>query len=156
MKKKETLRLYHINLDYIKYLHYNFDKKVQYNEEQGNEYNLNRPYIGIVLDINNMQYFAPLEHPRPEHQLLKNNTHIFKIKNGEQGIIGLNNMIPVHKELLIEFDINKDKNKHFLIEQYVFCKKHIKHIKARALTIYNRRVHNPNPFEKNIYCDFKI
>ncbi|MEG3006106.1 MAG: type III toxin-antitoxin system ToxN/AbiQ family toxin, partial [Oscillospiraceae bacterium] len=149
------IRLYKIDLEYIKYLFYNYDNRVQYNETKGLEYNQNRPYIGVVLDINGMQYFAPLEHPRPQHKALKSNPHIIKIKDGIYGLIGLNNMIPVHKDHLIDFDISKDKNKDILITQFIFCQNKIHTIQEKALKIYERRTLNPNAFEEKVYCDFK-
>lgn len=117
-------------------------------------YNENRPYLGIVLDINGMQYFAPLEHPRPEHQKLKNNTHIIKIKNGLYGIIGLNNMIPVPSDQLIQFDINASPRRNELITQFVFCRKNERAICFRAQLVYNRRK-TPNAFENKIFCNFQ-
>jgi len=72
------IKLYKINLDYIKYLYSNYDSKVQYNINQNEEYNKNRPYVGVLLKINDLSYFAPLEHPRPQHKNLKNNPHIIK------------------------------------------------------------------------------
>lgn len=149
------IRLYKVNLNYIKYLHYNYDKRVQYNEKEGQEYNENRPYIGIVLTINNIDYFAPLEHPRPEHKALKSNPHIVKIKEGKYGLIGLNNMLPVHKSLLIDFDIKSNKNKDVLITQYIFCQKNKNTIKGKALRVYEKRTTKPNSFEEKVYCDFK-
>ena len=149
------IKIYKIDLEYIKHLYYNYDNRVQYNEKMSMEYNQNRPYIGILLDIKGIQYFAPLEHPRPQHKTLKSNPHIIKIKDGNYGLIGLNNMIPVHKSHLIEFDINKDKNKDILITQFIFCQKKINTIREKALNIYERRTLNPNSFEEKIYCDFK-
>ncbi|HPD01604.1 MAG TPA: type III toxin-antitoxin system ToxN/AbiQ family toxin [Acetivibrio sp.] len=58
-----NLHLYKIDLEYIKFLHNNYDNRVQYNSAKGKEYNENRPYVGVLVDINGCQYFAPLEHP---------------------------------------------------------------------------------------------
>lgn len=80
------------------------------------------------MKIDKYDYFVPLEHPRKAHQTMKNNIFIFKIHNGKYGILGFNNMIPVKKEQLVEFDINKEdaRYRQILISQYHFCNKHSK------------------------------
>lgn len=46
-------QFYHINEHYISYLH-SIDTRVQYNKGQ------RRPYVGIVLSINGIDYYVPL------------------------------------------------------------------------------------------------
>ena len=150
------LRLYKINIDYIKYL-YSFDKRIQYNPNREDEYSKNRPYLGIVLHIDNFNYFVPLEHPRESHKNMKNNIFIFKIHNGIYGILGFNNMIPVKKEQIVKFDINKIEKKGYrqiLISQYHFCNKHIGEIREKAQETYKRSF--KNVFMKKVCCDFKL
>lgn len=74
------LKLYRVDVNYIKYL-YSFDNKVQYNKEQKDEYTRKRPYLGVVLQVNEFEYFVPLEHPREAHQKMKDNIYILKIHN---------------------------------------------------------------------------
>lgn len=62
------MKFYKVDIDYIKYLH-GFDDRVQYNSNYTDMLNQNRPYIGVVLEINQQNYFAPLEHPRPSHKI---------------------------------------------------------------------------------------
>ena len=69
------LRLYRTDIEYIKYL-YSFDNRIQYNPNQTDEYTQKRPYLGIVLEVDNLKYFVPLEHPRVSHQKMKNNVYI--------------------------------------------------------------------------------
>ena len=76
-----NLRLYKIDINYIKYL-YSFDNRVQYNPDREDVYSAKRPYLGVVLKIDKYDYFVPLEHPRQSHQTMKNNIFIFKIHNG--------------------------------------------------------------------------
>lgn len=87
---------------------------------------------------------------------MKNNIFIFKIHNGKYGILGFNNMIPVRKEQLVEFDINKENAgyKQILISQYHFCNKHSKEIQEKAKETYNRSLNNS--FMKKICCNFKL
>lgn len=149
------LKLYRVNIKYIKYL-YKYDNRVQYNPNREDLYTQKRPYIGVVLQINEFNYFVPLEHPRESHKKMKNNIHIFKIHNGKYGILGFNNMIPIKKEDLIEFDINKENTtyKQILISQYRFCNKHIKEIREKARQTYKRS--QKNKFLRKICCNFKL
>ena len=139
----EKLKFYRIDINYIKYL-YQFDKRVQYNKNREDEYTKRRVYLGIVMQVNDINYSVPLEHPRPEHQKIKNNIFIFRIHRGRYGMLGLNNMIPVRESELIKFDINSEKQryKQILISQYHFCNKHIKEIKNKAIETYNKSLNN--------------
>ena len=134
-----SIHIYKIDLDYIKYLYYNYDSKVLYNENESDSYNEKRPYIGILLNVLGKDYYAPLEHPRPKHKNLKNNPHIIKIENGKYGILSLNNMIPIHKNLLVNFDINTDPNKKILLAQFIYCDNNKTDICNNALTVYKKR-----------------
>lgn len=153
--RENSLRLYKIDINYIKYL-YSFDNRVQFNPNNDDEYSAKRPYLGVILEINNFEYFVPLEHPRLAHQKMKNNIFLFKIHSGKYGILGFNNMIPVNKEQLVDFDINEksEKYKQVLISQYHFCNKHIEEIRKKAMATYCKR--GCNNFLKNICCDFKL
>lgn len=130
-----TLRIYKIDLDYIKYLH-SYDNKVQYSTKYTDAQNQNRPYIGPVLIKDGISYYAPLEHPRPAHSKLKESNYLVKIDGGKYGLIGINNMIPVPDDKLIDFDISKDKNNKVLVSQFVFCKKHSREIVRKANKVY--------------------
>ncbi len=149
----QKIRFYKVKLDYIKYLH-TVDSRVQYHAARPDAYNENRPYIGVVLTVNGKCYFAPLEHPRPEHQNLKSNPHIFKIDGGKQGLVGLNNMLPVPPSQLVSFDINTMPNRKTLISQFIYCQNNAADLIAKAQNVYQRRL-NPNAFEEKIYCDFE-
>lgn len=150
-----NLRLYKIDINYIKYL-YKFDNRIQYNPNREDTYTAKRPYLGVVLKIDEFNYFVPLEHPRETHKKMKNNIFIFKIHNGKYGILGFNNMIPVKQENLINFDINKENAgyKQILISQYHFCNKHIKEIEEKAKGTYTKSLRNA--FLKKICCNFKL
>ena len=82
------LKIYYIDSNYIDYLR-KFDKRVAYNKSRS------RPYVGVVYTFNNQTYFAPLSSPKPKHLTMnKNALDIFKINDGELGIVNINNMIP--------------------------------------------------------------
>lgn len=107
------LKLFRISDKYVQYL-YTFDSKVPYNKSQS------RPYVGVVYVYNDLLYFAPLSSPKPKHlKMNARNIDIFKIQNGQLGIVNLNNMIPVPPQCLINFmpTVKDDKYKALLNEQ---------------------------------------
>ena len=98
----KKLRIVRVDSDYCDYLR-KFDNKVAYNK---NEKEL-RPFIGILFEINECEYFAPLSSPKPKHKNMKNTIDFLKIKNGELGAVNFNNMIPVKKKNYLLIDLNK-------------------------------------------------
>lgn len=58
------MKFYHIKEDFITYLR-QFDAKVAENKNQ------TRPYVGIVLEVNSVKYYAPFSSPKPKHKNAK-------------------------------------------------------------------------------------
>jgi len=153
----DRLRLYKVNIDYIKYL-YNFDKKVQYNVNEADNYTERRPYVGIVIKIGEYDYYAPLESPRPNHKKLKNNVHIMKIDEGNYGLIAFNNMLPICSSELINFDINNESKfyRNILQMQFIFCNGNRQAIEEHAKGIYEKVVIEKSKFHRTVCCNFKM
>ena len=147
----ERLKFYNIDDEYIKYL-YQFDNKVPFNK------NNKRPYIGIILEINNMTYFAPMFSPKLQHNKYKSNSTYIKI--GENlGLIRLNNMIPVCKKNLRYIDFNKiqdQKYRNLLIQQNNFIQLHTEKIRNTANKLYQFVTKDKKEFFIKICCDFKL
>ena len=93
MKK---LKLYKISEKYIHFLREVDPVNVKYNKKE------RRPYVGVVLEIQQFFYFAPLDSPKPKHLTMKNSLDFIKIDGGTLGVINLNNMIPVTKDALLD------------------------------------------------------
>jgi len=148
------LRLYRLDLDYVKYLH-SIDNKVMYSAKHKDVYNANRPYVGVVLNINGFDYFAPLESPKPNHARLRQQEHIIFMNKGKSGIIGLNNMVPVVPDLLIDIDIEKDRYPDKLRTQLFYIRNNKKQILHNAKSCYLKRTINPNRFVRSVFCNFK-
>ena len=147
----DRLKFYNIDDQYIEYL-YQFDKKVPFNK------NSKRPYIGIILEINGITYFAPMFSPKQQHSKYKANaTHI---RIGEKlGMIKLNNMIPVNKENLkyINFnDIQDKKYKNLLIQQNNFIQLNADDIRQTAEKLYKFVTIDKKEFFIKLCCDFKL
>ncbi len=63
-----------------------------------------RPFVGILIKIDEINYVAPLSSPKSKHKKMKNSLDFMKIDSGTLGIINFNNKIPVKVEYLIKID----------------------------------------------------
>lgn len=52
-----------------------------------------RKYVGIVLNINGFNYFAPLSSYKAKHKRMQENLDFIKL--GDMAVININNMFPV-------------------------------------------------------------
>ncbi len=68
-----------------------YDNRVSYNSNNKEI----RPFVGVLFEINNVRYFAPLSSPKPKHLKMKNTIDFYKIDSGKLGAINFNNMIPI-------------------------------------------------------------
>lgn len=95
MSRLKKLKLYKISENYIEFLRKTDPVNVKYNKNQ------RRSYIGIVLELNQILYFAPLSSPKPKHLKMKTSLDFIKIENGKLGAINLNNMIPAPPKAIL-------------------------------------------------------
>lgn len=159
--KIKKLNFYIIEDKYIEFLG-KFDKHIAYNKNE------RRPYIGIVLIIEDNYYFAPLFSPKQKHKKYKNNLTFFKIldrkNNNDLGIIRFSDMIPVPEECVSLLD-TKNKSygyKRLLSEQYSYINRpdNRKKILDKAEKIYKIVTENKKgkmtKFYKDLSCDFKL
>lgn len=108
------MKFYHITDEYIDFLR-NYDVKVSQNKQES------RPYVGVVVQIEDIKYYAPFTSPKAKHMKMKNGKDFRKIQGGQYGAINFNNMIPVPDEALLLMDINNEadeKYKRLLQNQY--------------------------------------
>lgn len=149
----KTLKIYYIDNNYINYLR-KFDKKVAYNKRKA------RPYVGVVYTFNNQTYFAPLSNPKPKHLTMnKKALDIFKIKDGELGIVNINNMIPTPISCLTEVLplIKERRYKKLIIEQTTYLNDHKRELLDKVNFFMLK--YNTNKLPKRIKdrcCDFNI
>lgn len=160
--KLEKLNFYFINENYINYLS-KFDKHIAYNKNE------TRPYIGILICLENQYYFAPLFSPKNKHKMYKDNLSFFKIislkTNKYLGMIRFTDMIPVPKECLYFIDISKQSYgyKRLLAEQYSYINmpKNKKIIISKAKQLYKivtsfEEKSKTTNFYKNLSCNFRL
>ena len=144
-------QFYHINEHYVSYLH-SIDNRVQYNKGQ------RRPYVGVVLSINGVDYYVPLESPKDNHANIKGGGPVMKLDEGRLGVMGFNNMIPVLDSCLIKFDIQAvrdTKYKMLLLNQLEYCNKNRDLILQRAQTTYRRALSRKIPLYQKVCCNFE-
>ena len=135
------LNIYKIDVEYNKYLQV-YDKNVtkNYDEKEG------RPYVGLLIQINDIFYFAPLTSPKEKFKHMKNSVDFIKIKNGEYGAINFNNMIPAKEEYanpIIIKDEKDTKYKNLLNNQYEKNKKNEEYLITKAkklLDLYTKEI----------------
>ena len=159
-RKFEKLEFYIVKEEYIKYLN-KYDLHVAYNKDE------NRPYVGVVLEIGKMYYFAPLFSPKPQHLNYKENFTFFKIVNDSNdnlGIIKFSSMIPVPIECLEKFNLEDKKYgyKRLIQDQHaqINVTKNKERIKEKAKQIYDivtsDSVTAKARFYKQLSCNYKF
>ena len=149
----KTLKIYYIDTNYINYLR-KFDNRVAYNKNKA------RPYVGVVYTFNNQTYFAPLSSPKPKHLTMNEKAvDIFKIKDGELGIVNINNMIPTPTSCLTEvLPLVKDKQyRKLIIEQTTYLNDHKRELldKVKQFKLRYDKGHLSSRLRKRC-CDFNL
>ena len=104
-----------------------------------------RPFVGILIEVNGVNYYAPLSSPKPKHVAMKNQVDFIKIDQGQYGVINLNNMIPIHGNSVTVInptikptDSRQDKDyKNLLANQLTWCNAHKTEILNKTLKLYS-------------------
>ena len=107
--------------------------------------NYTRKYIGIILCVNDMDYFAPLSSFKSKHLQMKESLDFIKIKN--YAVINLNNMFPVPEteRNYVDFSAVKDsKYKSLLLAEYRFIKSIQDKIFRNASALYKHKITKGN------------
>lgn len=136
----ENLKMYEISRGYVSYLsafapHLFRNSK----SEQTNE----RKYIGIVLQINSMDYFVPLSSFKPKHKRMPDMIDFIKIR--DYAVINLNNMFPVPsgEYSYVDFSSVKDpRYKSLLLAEYRYIKSIQDIIRKNAADLYQYKLEN--------------
>ena len=154
MEKNETLKFYVVDDKYIKYIS-EFDSHVSWNKEQ------KRPYIGIVLKVENYLYFAPLYSYKIGYDKYKVNPSFIRIEDRKGryvSIIRFAEMIPVPENSikLLDFNTRDDKYKNLLQAESDFINDNKITIYEKAKKMYRNVVKIKSPFFISISCNFKL
>ena len=149
------LNLYTVNKEYCEFLR-KFDSKVPI--VNGNKEK--RLFVGILICVNNKNYFAPLTSPKKKHLMMKDSQDFMKIDNGELGAINFNNMIPIPSTELNQIsyaDVKDEKYRKLLIKQISWCNSSKDKIINKAYNLYkSMKYDNMSEKLKNRCCDFEL
>lgn len=147
------LKFYEIDDFYIDYLR-QFDDTVPKTKIENRKEN--RKYTGILFNIDNMDYLAPLSSFKEKHNKIKEKIDFIKI--GNYAVVNLNNMIPVKKNVIhpVNFNNIKDvKYRHLLQNEYKIIKDKSKKIFNNADILYRKVTLYNEPIAKRC-CNFKL
>lgn len=164
------LKLYNVVDEYIDYLR-NFDRKVFSNKEDRRQ---ERKYLGVVLKINDFNYFVPLSSPKDSDYILDGKKRIIRksivpimrmivkdsLGNEElKGTLKFSNMIPIPDIALINYDLEEEEDKNYrilILKELSFINKNTEKIIKNALVIYNQKSKNLNINYLKDSVDFKL
>ncbi|GEQ06586.1 type III toxin-antitoxin system ToxN/AbiQ family toxin [Staphylococcus gallinarum] len=148
------MKLYNVDEDYINKLR-NIDEKVLFNKST-------RPYLGVVLSINNLNYFVPLSSPK-DNKKVNNQLSIklFEVNNiqNKLGYLLFLNMIPVPDKYLSKVDMKyiKEHDQEYyklLVSQLIFIRQENQRILNKAQKVYSNAVIKKVPFIVSMCVDF--
>lgn len=150
------MKLYSISDKYINYLR-EYDKRVYDNKEDIRT--VTRKYLGIVLKVNNFNYYIPMSSPKKsdykDNKIRKSIIPIIRIISKEEidgvpvlkGTLRISDMIPVPESELILYEPKLERNKNYKIlveKELEFIDKNETMIKKYAQIIYNQKINNYN------------
>ena len=147
--------LYYIDDDYNEYLR-DIEKSIYITT-----HNYKRPYAGIILTINNLDYYVPLSSWKPKHEKMKDSITFMKIGNNKTSVLNFNRMIPVpyEKVSIIDTkiyqsdDIDTIKYKHLLQSQLKWLNNNSDKIEKTAKNLYNIITSNSKNDRLRSYCN---
>lgn len=149
------LKLVKIDSNYCDYLR-KYDLKVPYNYGKKET----RPFVGVLFDVENKLYFAPISSPKSKHLKMKESIDFLKLDKGYLGVLNFNNMIPVKENFYKEIDfseISDSKYKILLKKQYYWVNRNKDKVYSFSRRLYKLFINNN--LDKKIYsrcCNFKL
>lgn len=148
------LKFYEVDSEYIKYLKENADNKIPNLEYENHK----KFFCGIVLTINNFNYFAPVSSYNKKAHTVFLIMDKDKKTNELKPISSLrfSFMFPCPIEYLNQKDFSKEEEKYrnLLRKELHYCNLNIEKIKKLANMVYKLGI-NEKTREKFNICDFK-
>ena len=147
--KQEQLSFYTVDMKLIRNMHNQGDDRVfSVSPQAGKD---NRPFVGLIVLLNDRQYCVPLSSPKAKHASMKNGLDFHRVLDSDGKLIGVldfNNMIPVRSDVVkkIHARINKNDDlatrhyKELISDQLTFCRQNHDVIVNKANKLY-RMVH---------------
>lgn len=159
------LNLYSVSGKYIKYLR-QFDDRIYDNKEENRTHE--RKYVGIVLTINEFNYYIPMSSPKKsdyidyENKIIRSDTKtIIRIHNGNRlyGTLRISNMIPVPITELEPYIVSNEsdlKYKEVIFGELRYINNNTEKIVKSAKTVYNQKIKNVDVGYIKNTVDFKL
>lgn len=159
----KRLKLYNVNIKYIRNLHKVDNNVPSVSPQIGKQ---DRPFLGIIILINNSKFCIPLtSNSKKKHknfEAMRENITFRKIrdKNGKLlAALNLNNMIPVRDEYISEINLKINSTdspqlihwKKLCIKELNWCQSHQNEIEHLANELYDLYSSNM-PFTKRKIC----
>lgn len=150
--KGTSIRICKIKTPYLNYIR-NFDHRIPVKGE--------RKYIGLIININGMQYVVPLTSKGTNERILngKNKRSPLVTTNiKDVADILHNNMFPTPESEIIDIKEISAESDSYLNYEYRFIRKKWAKINIKSMNIYQNRYNNEDRdynFLKFICCDFK-
>ncbi|MCT4508613.1 MAG: type III toxin-antitoxin system ToxN/AbiQ family toxin [Tepidibacter sp.] len=126
-----------------------------------------RRYVGALIEVNSLKYFAPLSSPKEKHKTFQNKKpDIIKLADGELGVININNMIPVCNKAIINFDIDteifyndQEKNRKYrnvLKKQFKFISDNFNKVEKKTRRLYKIVNSKKQPKLEEFCCNYLL
>lgn len=159
------LNLYSVSDKYIKYLR-KFDDKIYDNKEEIRTHE--RKYLGIVLTINEFNYYIPMSSPKKSDYLdydkktiRKDTKTIIRIHDSSRlyGTLRISNMIPVPITELEPYIISNEtdlKYKEVILGELRYINNNSDKIVKNAQIVYNQKIKNIDIVYIKNTVDFKL
>lgn len=159
------LKWYVVDKEYVKYLR-KFDSRVENIDYKGNL----KPYIGIIIKINNFNYYVPISSPKKKHYKMKDSMDLIRIRRDNKilGVLNLNNMIPISNQYikLLEYDkIDQYRDFENDVQRRLYIKlldteldiinSKNENIRKCAIKLYQEKINNPTTKVAMRCCDFQ-
>jgi len=150
-----SLKFFTVDDDYIQHL-----KKTDTNVPDN--YSSQKPFIGVLFNVNGLDYIAPLTSPKAKHSKIKNSSQTsFKVYEDNSNkvllcIIQLNNMIPVKKSCISQFDVTSLglKYQFLLLKEINYIRTHQEKLMNKANKLYQLITVKKIPALMSFSCDF--
>ena len=151
----DKLLFYEIDEKYINFLS-QFSEHLFHNAKVSQTYS--RKYVGILFEINEIKYFAPLSSFKPKHKRLSETVDFIKI--GDMAVINLNNIFPVPDGFYSLKNPKTEKNLKYqtlLNNEIRIIRKKQELIINNAKSVYNHKISNDGKSKLSQRCnDFKL
>ena len=159
------LNLYSVSDKYIKYLS-QFDNKIYDNKEEKRIHE--RKYIGIVLTVNEYNYYIPMSSPKKsdymdfENKIIRKDAKtIIRIHESGRlyGTLRISNMIPVPITELEPYILSNEKDlkyKDVILGELKFINNNSDKIVKNAKIVYSQKIKNIDVGYIKNTVDFKL